>query len=215
MHWLKGAKKFGQAPPPTPTSFGQNPKERQFFSSWKRPLEWSMLARFQYRKSSCNFYSTSLRCSNGCLVVCDLGRFLISSILLLAFGFSFQQNNTSIFDSVIKNGTSFVWVGFIKGGGAIRLLWKIVVEWVKRLKFQNNPSSLLYPETDSEHHSTVYLQLFLHGPFLYGVPSPTDHCDHCKSRVNAGTKLKMLDTHSFLKFQIHRLQWFKKKRPMN
>ena len=76
-----------------------------------------MPARFKYRKSSCNFYSTSLRCSNGCLVVCDLGRFLISSILLLAFGFSFQQHNTSIFDSIIKNGASFVWVSFLKKRG--------------------------------------------------------------------------------------------------
>ena len=55
--------------------------------------------------------------ANGCLVVCDLGRFLISSILLLAFGFSFQQHNTSIFDSIIENGASFEWVGFIKRGG--------------------------------------------------------------------------------------------------
>ena len=95
---------------------------------------------------------------------------------------------------------------FHKKGGSMRLLWNMDVDYFQRLDFQNNLSSLLYPETDSEHHSTVYLQLFLHGPCTFGVPSPTDHCDHCKSRVNAGTKLKMLDTHSFLKFQIHRLQ---------
>ena len=88
----------------------------------------------------------------------------------------------------------------------MRLLWNMVVDCIRMLDFQNNISSLLYPETHSEYHSTVYLQLFLHGPSLFGVPPPTDHCDHCKSRVNAGTKLKMLDTHSFLKFQIHRLQ---------
>ena len=88
----------------------------------------------------------------------------------------------------------------------MRLLWNMDVDYFQRLDFQNNLSSLLYLETDLEHHSTVYLQLFLYGPSLFGVPSPTDHCDHCKSRVNAGTKHKMLDTHSFLKFQIHRLQ---------
>ena len=69
----------------------------------------------------------------------------------------------------------------------MRLLWNMVVDYFKSFDFQNNLSSLLYPETDSEHHSTVHLQLFLHGPCTFGVPSPTDHGDHCKSRVNAGT----------------------------